>query len=193
MVDGESGGRPAPVPLRSVDRRHPGHLARDRVRALLLLEVVEVTIQATRALLLSNLVRSSDRKRVVRLLGRLSGSDLSLLLLQIDGIGLRRAAQVLLEGERVHESLARLSPEAQRRLLHHAPDVDARRALLMMRPRAAAVELMALPYTRRHVLLAGMEGPPRDRLIGLLPRRARPPRAGQDGIGAVLRLRRILA
>ena len=152
-----------------------------------------MTIQATRATLLGTLVRSSDPRRIARVLGRMSHKDLSLLLLELPPLGLRRIARVLLDDDHRAASLERIASDALVRLLAHAPDDLTRASLEAMPPREAARFLRALPYVRRHALLTGMEASVAARITSQLPRAARPRRVGDDSLGAVLRLRRLFA
>ena len=71
-----------------------------------------MTIHATRALLLSNLLRGGDQRRIVRLLDRLDPRDLSGLLLELHDLDLRKAGRVLLAPERVAGSVAHKRPGA---------------------------------------------------------------------------------
>ncbi|MGM0575879.1 MAG: hypothetical protein ACQEXJ_09145 [Myxococcota bacterium] len=152
-----------------------------------------MTIQATRAVLLSNLLRAGDARRIARLLDRLPAHDLSRLLAGLEELELRRAARVLLDERRCEQSVACLAPRAVARLVVAAREDDARRALEHMPRREAARVLLAMSEARRERLIDGLPEGERRRLVPALPRSARPRRRGEEGLGSVLRLRRLFA
>lgn len=152
-----------------------------------------MTIQTTRAILLRNLLRTGDRRRIARLLDRLHLADLSRLLLDLTELELRRAAAVLFDDVRVGRSVAGLSTCATEILIAAAQDHDAGRALAHLGPWHAAQILSAAGAERRRALLGVLGRPVVDDIIRALPRSARPRRSTEDGVGSAFRLRRLFA
>ena len=151
-----------------------------------------MTIHATRALLLSNLLRGGDHRRIARLLDRLDPRDLSGLLIELHDLDLRKAGRVLLAPERVAGSVEFLSEEALDELIRTADDDDATRALVVMSEQDNAEDLRTMDSERRSLLLetqyvdtdtdTELPGASRARRPGL-----------QETLTAVFRLRRLFA
>ncbi|MEZ4267261.1 MAG: hypothetical protein R3F39_12855 [Myxococcota bacterium] len=93
-----------------------------------------MTIQATRALLLRNLLRSGDPSRLARLLDRLHADDLARLVDGLEPHERRRVAMVLLDDERVARTVGALPKRTLDALLSVAT-ADARdRVVALSRP-----------------------------------------------------------
>ncbi|MEC9071488.1 MAG: hypothetical protein VX938_03875 [Myxococcota bacterium] len=147
-----------------------------------------MTIHATRALLLSNLLRGGDQRRIVRLLDRLDPRDLSGLLLELHDLDLRKAGRVLLGPERVAGSVEFLTEDALDELIRTADDDDAKRALVVMSEQDDADELRTMDSERRTLLLETQDTD--TELPGAS--RTRSPDV-QETLTAVFRLRRLFA
>lgn len=152
-----------------------------------------MSLHATRALLLGNLLRRGDRRRVARLFDRLEAGELGVLLQRLDALGLRRAAAILLDEYRVAKSVAELEADPLSRLLVAADASDAQRALTWLPLRRARAVLSRVPRIKRRQLLAAVDETRRRRLQRALPRRIRPDARSERRLGPVLRLRRIFA
>lgn len=154
-----------------------------------------MTLLATRTRMLGTLLRSADTPRIARLVDRLESADLSRLLLSLNDFELRRAAQVLLDDQRVEATVERLDVRALARLVTAATPDDARRALVVMTPRAAATLLRLVTGTPREHLVGLLTPAYAGEVVRRLPRGLRPRDAhGQESsLGAALRLRRLFA
>jgi Mg/Co/Ni transporter MgtE len=149
-----------------------------------------MTLRNTRAIMLRNLLRAGDRKRIARLLDKLHLADLSLLVPDLQEFELRRAAAVLFDDVRVSKSVAGLSGSAAERLIDAAQEADAGRALTYMGSRHAAQLLVKNTADRRTAILGRLGQPVRGEILRALPRGARPKTADLD-VSAAFRLGRI--
>ena len=149
-----------------------------------------MTLRATRAIMLRNLLRAGDRKRIARLLDKLHLADLSLLVPELQELELRRAAAVLFDDVRVNKSVAGLSGAAIERLIEAAQEPDAGRALAHLGSRHAAQILVKSAHDRRATILGLLGQPVRGEILRALPRGARPKTADLD-LSAAFRLPRI--
>ncbi|MCB9729936.1 MAG: hypothetical protein H6744_16970 [Deltaproteobacteria bacterium] len=95
-----------------------------------------MTIQATRALLLRNLLRSGDSVRLARLMDRLAADDLSRLVDGLEPHERRRVATVLLDGERVERTLSALPKRTLDGLLAAATPEARERVAALQQPEA---------------------------------------------------------
>ena len=126
-----------------------------------------MTIHATRALLLSNLLRGGDQRRIASLLDRLDPRDLSGLLLELHDLDLRRAGRVLFAPSRAAGTVEFLTEEALDELIRTADDRDALCALEHIAVRAR--EAQTLETERRAVLLETQESAQQDEEVRVLP------------------------
>ena len=146
-----------------------------------------MTLRNTRAIMLRNLLRAGDRKRIARLLDKLHLADLSLLVADLQELELRRAAAVLFDDVRVSKSVAGLSGSATERLIEAAKESDAGRALTYLGSRHAAQLLVRSPDDRRTAILSRLGQPVRGEIMRALPRSSRPKSADLD-LSATFRL-----
>jgi len=153
-----------------------------------------MTIHATRALLLSNLVRAGDQRRIGRLLDRLDPTDVCALLRTLHDLDLMRLSRILLAPDRVQRTCDRFSRDALQALVSVADDRDGGRALRHMDQEKALEHLVTVPDERRAALLDMLDPTVRADLIRALPRSKRPRvSVNDDAVGAAFRLRRLFA
>jgi Mg/Co/Ni transporter MgtE len=93
-----------------------------------------MTIQATRALLLRNLLRSGDSARLARLLDRLVADDVARLVNELEPHERRRVAAILLDSDRVARSIEALPKRTVDALVAVATPEHRERALALSRP-----------------------------------------------------------
>ncbi len=154
-----------------------------------------MTLLDTRVRLLGTLLRSGDAPRIARLVDRLHPGDLSRLILSLDDLELRRAAQVVLHPDRVARTIDGVDLRAVARLVDAAGPADAARALELLPPRGVASVLALVAAARRARLLDLLPAHARAQALRQLPRGLRPaqePRP-ESSLGAALRLRRLFA
>jgi Mg/Co/Ni transporter MgtE len=151
-----------------------------------------MTIHATRARMLSMLLRTGNSARIARCLDRLDAGDLSRLLVDVQGIELRRAAQVLLSENRVAYSLEALDPPTLAHLINVACVESSVGALRRIGPREANQILSRLPKQKRTQLKGAMSATRVSRAPAFF---CRTPEMGdqETRLGAALRLHRLFA
>ncbi len=146
-----------------------------------------MTIHATRAVLLSKLLRSGDRARIARLLDRLEPLDVSRLFAELSDLELRRAGAILFEAARVERTVHELPHAVLARLMTCSTPEDARRALAVLSPAEVARLLTVVAAERRGAVLELLSPEARERVAKMLPR------ASRRLPSAVFRLRRLFA
>jgi Mg/Co/Ni transporter MgtE len=111
-----------------------------------------MTIKATRALLLRNLLRSGDSVRLARLLDRLAADDVARLVADLEPHERRRVAAILLDEQRAAHTVEALPRQTLDALVCVATADASERVAALTRPAprsAGAVSLLSGLRLRR--------------------------------------------
>jgi len=150
-----------------------------------------MTIQETRATLLSAVMRRGDIARIAKVFERLDGHEASEVLVRSTPLELRRAASILLTPQWVKRCADALDSRAMIALISHANVTCVAGGFAALDAKQAAPLLASVAPPKRQEILGAMEAPVRARMRSALPRSLRGDNS--EDLSTVLRLKRLFA